>query len=600
MANLDSSTVTKFYKDGSARVLVETFGGYRKHIAALTALGFVSAFLDGIGISAVVPLLSFLMGNATLPGDFVTSSIQAVFAFFGVPFKFRYLFFLIISVFTLRAFALIAFSYLRAYIAADFMKKEMSHLLTATLRSQWSFLLQQKAGYLQNTIYWDIRRTQGLLEVIAQFIQSWSGFIVYFVIAFLLSPLITVVTALAGGILLLVLRPLVQKTKSIGEETSDAEKEFSHLMVEHLGGLKSVKAAGAETAVLDVGESYLSRFQSLFTRNAVVQALGTVIIQPVSLIFILIVFGFLYVTGNLNIAVFVALLYLIQKIFLYLQSGQGALHSINQFVPFAESVVGFKKRLRQSREESVTSGRNFRFSGELTFDNVYFAYDGDKPVLSGLSFRIPKGTLVGLVGSSGAGKTSIADLILRLFTPTAGDILVDGVSIREIRLDEWRSHIGYVPQDSFLLNDTVFENIRFYRPTVSREDVIEALKQANVLDVVEALPDGLGTRIGDRGVLLSGGQRQRLVLARALAGKPDILILDEATSALDNESERLIQESIFALRGHVTVFVIAHRLSTVMRADTILVLERGKLVESGAPEQLLTDPSSYFARMYHS
>ena len=186
---------------------------------------------------------------------------------------------------------------------------------------------------------------------------------------------------------------------------------------------------------------------------------------------------------------------------------------------------------------------------------------------------------------------------MRLFKPEAGSILLDGVPSTDITLEEWRKNIGYVSQDVFLLNATLEDNIRFYNHTLTAEDIEGAAKQANIYDFIMSLSEGFKTMTGDRGVMLSGGQRQRIALARALAGKPELLILDEATSALDHESEKLIHESIRALHGKVTVLIIAHRASTVAEADSILVLSHGRIVEHGTPRELLQDDTSYFYKM---
>ena len=271
---------------------------------------------------------------------------------------------------------------------------------------------------------------------------------------------------------------------------------------------------------------------------------------------------------------------------------------MSSLIPYARSVEVFKRDLDMHREPSA-GDRPFRFDTELVFKDVSFSYDsGGRRILDGVNFVIRRGETVGLVGPSGAGKTSIADLLLRLFAPFSGDILLDGSSAASVSLSEWRSHIGYVPQDVFLLNGTIEENIRFYNRAVTVEDIERAAKQANIYDFIASLPEGFQTSTGDRGVMLSGGQRQRIALARALAGNPSLLILDEATSALDHESERLIHESIRALHAKVTVFIIAHRPSTVVEADTILVLDRGRITARGSPQELLRDRGSYFSRMY--
>ena len=240
----------------------------------------------------------------------------------------------------------------------------------------------------------------------------------------------------------------------------------------------------------------------------------------------------------------------------------------------------------------------FNFEKTLQFKDVKFSYDGGKEVLRGLNFSVTRGESIGLVGPSGVGKTTVVDLVLRLFKPTEGEILVDSKNISEIKLSDWRNHIGYISQDIFLLNDTISNNIRFYDRGLSESAIAEAAKLAEISDFVKAQPKGMDTMVGERGTMLSVGQRQRIAIARVLARDPKILILDEATSALDNETEKEIQKVIEKLKGRVTTIMIAHRLSTVMQADKLLVLDDGKVKEEGSPEDLLKDDSSYFAKLY--
>ena len=206
---------------------------------------------------------------------------------------------------------------------------------------------------------------------------------------------------------------------------------------------------------------------------------------------------------------------------------------------------------------------------------------------------------MGLIGPSGAGKTTIVDLLLRLYQSQKGIIELDGGDISDIKMKEWRTNIGYVPQDAFMINDTIENNIRFYGDSVTNEDIMEAVKMANIYEFIESQPEKFQAMVGERGTLLSGGQRQRIVLARVLARKPKILILDEATSSLDNESEFLIQKAIEGLRGKISILMIAHRLSTVMIADNLIILENGKIIESGSPKNLLQDENSYFYKNYN-
>ncbi|MEX2048024.1 MAG: ABC transporter ATP-binding protein [Gemmatimonadota bacterium] len=231
--------------------------------------------------------------------------------------------------------------------------------------------------------------------------------------------------------------------------------------------------------------------------------------------------------------------------------------------------------------------------GRLCFEDVHFAYEPDKPVLKGISFDAPPGTVIALVGSSGSGKSTIAGLAATFLEPQSGRVLVDGVDLRTLKLASYREQLGLVFQDDFLFDGTIRENLRFARPEATDAEIEDAANKAYVTEFTRRFPDGLETVIGERGVKLSGGQRQRVTIARALLAEPRILLLDEATSSLDTESEALIQKSLGdLLRGRTTV-VIAHRLSTIQRADLILVIEDGRIAERGRHDELIAARGRY-------
>jgi subfamily B ATP-binding cassette protein MsbA len=225
--------------------------------------------------------------------------------------------------------------------------------------------------------------------------------------------------------------------------------------------------------------------------------------------------------------------------------------------------------------------------GRVEFDDVSFEYEPGVPVLKHVNFSAPAGTTTALVGSSGSGKSTMISLIMAFAQPQRGSIKVDGVPVRDLKLRDYRRHLGVVMQDNFLFDGTVKENIAFTKPGATDDEIRHVAKIANAHEFIEGFPQGYDTIVGERGVKLSGGQRQRVAIARAILADPRVLILDEATSSLDSESEHLIQEGLRRLRAGRTTFVIAHRLSTITSADQILVLEHGEIVERGTHAQLL-------------
>jgi subfamily B ATP-binding cassette protein MsbA len=583
----------------TVRVLIQTFGKYRWHLLALVVFGFIGALFEGIGINAAIPLMAFLTSGGALPTDFISRTIAALFAVFSISFTFRNLLIFVLALFMMRAVSMVVFGYVRGWVVADFLSSESETVLSRILFASWSFLLRQKLGNLQSTLGRDMQRTSNLLESLSQVIQSFTGFLMYLLVAINISATMTFFTVVGGGMLLLIVRPLLRKTQAAGAAMGKTEKQVAQFLSENIIGMKSLKASGAQTEAFKEGGGLLRTLRTHYIRLALVRSVSTSFFQPFSILFVVVLFSITYRSGSFSFISFAAALYLIQKIFTYLESGQGALHTMQELVPYAENILEMKKVLAENPEVAGTGSKPFAFTNELAFNNVAFGYgQGEqyREVLGGVSFAVPKGATVGLIGPSGAGKTSVADLVLRLFVQHSGSITLDGVSIQDISLGEWRNHLAYVSQDGFLLNATIADNIRFYRTDLTDDEVVAAAKQANIYNFVMTLPDGFDTQVGDRGVMLSGGQRQRVALARALARKPQLLILDEATSALDVESEHLIQHAIDELRGTVTVFVIAHRLSTVQNADHIVVLDHGQVVEQGSPATLGANPNSYFAR----
>ena len=577
-------------------LLSDGFKKYKKRVVLITILGFLSGLFASVGIGAVIPLFFLVTTQPPEEINFISRIIENVFNFLNVPFTPLFLIFFIAVLFILKGLVQFTAKYINNKILAQFGEETRNNLVTLTLKSSWTHLLEQKIGHLETILLRDVYVSTSLFNLISSFILLVTSFLMYASVALAISANFTLLTIVLGIILILILKPVFHKIRELSEETADIQKISSHYISENIIGMKVVKSTASENTVIQKGREYFRKLKEAEIKAGFYGQASASFIEPVAFIVIALLFAFSYKSPGFNIAAFAVVIFLIQKMFMFIQSMQTHIQDINQSIPYLKAVLEYRQNAIKNME--TDSGKeNFSFNNSIKFDGVSFSYSPAKRTVSNLTFSIKKGEVIGLVGPSGTGKTTVVDLLLRLFTIQKGAILIDGKDINNISLKEWREKIGYVPQDIFLINDSVKNNIRFYDEFISEKDIIEAAKMANIYDTIKELPKKFETVVGERGVKLSGGQKQRIVLARALARKPEILILDEATSAIDAESEKLIQQSIKDLKGKMTILIIAHRSSTVMNCDRLVVLEKGKIVEEDSPENLQENPQSYFYRM---
>ncbi|MEK7531461.1 MAG: ABC transporter ATP-binding protein [Patescibacteria group bacterium] len=580
------------------RLFYRGYKNYKKNITTLAGLGLLGGIFEAVGVNAVIPLFSFITGGQGKSFDIISQTIEKAFYFLHIPYSFRYLLFLIVLLFIFRAVVLIVSGYLRIKITAEYQEATRNNLFNKFISARWSYLLRQKLGHLETAVMTNTVYTERLLNVFANMVIVFSSLLVYVLVALNISIPITGLTLLSGILLFLCFKPFFRKTHDFSREVEVLNRQAAHHINENIVGMKTIKAMGVEESVSNLAKEYFSELRRFKVKISLLHIIPPSLMQAIGVVFVVGLFSIFYNTPGFNIASLAVIVYLVQRILLYVQQLQGYANFANEAAPYLRETLRFEEESRATAEDRSGS-KPFAFEKSLEFKNISFSYTSGKPILKDMSFSIEQGEMVGIIGPSGAGKTTVVDLLLRLFVPDGGVIALDGKDIKDFDLKSWRKHIGYFSQDIFLMNDTIANNIRFHDPSIIDKNIKEAARLAHIADFVETLPEKYETTLGERGVLLSAGQRQRIALARVLARKPEILILDEATSALDNESELKIQEAIDGLKGEITILVIAHRLSTIMRSDRVLTLENGEITGQKSPEEFLKDKNSYFFKAYH-
>ena len=406
-----------------------------------------------------------------------------------------------------------------------------------------------------------------------------------------------IIVPLSGAIVILIGRSIRRKSKRTAEKIA----RIMSIMAENLNSIRVVKSFSMESFEIDRFTSEQKRYYQLIFRRAKLRLISSPIIEMIGAfigVCLLWIGGHdVLVAQNMNSEDFIRFILILfsvlgpirnlSNVSVELQKGFASADRVFEVLDTPESI--------KSKPDATTISE---LNDQICFNNVSFNYDGTDSVLKDVSFNMKKGTVTALVGSSGAGKSTIADLIPRFYDVVGGSVTIDGVDIKNIKINSLRRLMGIVSQETILFNDTIGSNIKYGLQSVSDKRLEVAAENANALDFIKDQPEGFETMIGEKGVRLSGGQRQRIAIARGILKNPPILILDEATSSLDTESEHLVQTAIDNLMADRTVLVIAHRLTTVENADSILVMDSGQIVASGTHQELLSQEGIY-TRLYN-
>ncbi|MGB3300300.1 MAG: ABC transporter ATP-binding protein [Phormidesmis sp.] len=558
-------------------------------LAANLFTNLCSAVLEGTTLGVVYLAIAFLSEKSTQQEP----SVQLSWFLERLSLSRSQSFLLLLAVAVVLQVLLSLSNYYNKVSAAYFSAKVQPQVTGRVFKRIMSFSFACASRYKVGDLTKFVGNASGTVDTqistINNLIISLTFTLTYSLILVKLSPLLALAAVALSAVIVVVQRWLVPKITAIARELMSVQVESSKYMTESIQALRLLHTFGTQNRAVKNAEDLLDDIQDSLQKRAQLVFLPESILEVLPIFALAILAGVGYgLTSSTEAILPMLLTFLLslQRLAVRLKGVAGALTKFadnSASLQRLDSILGLRDKEFYDR-----TGETFKLlNGDIEFKNISLSYTNDQNfALKNLSFTIPKNKVTALVGQSGAGKSTIVDLLLGLYPPSSGHVLVGGKTLRQYAPQSWQQRIGVVSQDTFIFNCSILDNIRYGYPAATKDEVIEAAEAAQAHPFISSLPNGYDTTVGERGYRLSGGQRQRLALARAILKKPEVLILDEATSALDSESEQLIQDALVKFQKDRTVVVVAHRLSTIANAAQIIVLEQGEIIEKGSHETL--------------
>jgi ATP-binding cassette, subfamily C, bacterial len=561
-------------------------------------LSIAASLTEGISLALLAPLIGML--GAAQPSGSISRSLADTLTAFGLPLSLPLLIAVFVALVAGRAVIVRVRDVALAALHLDFVDALRTRLFDAIANARWSVIAKERRSILVKSLTGDIEHLGQGVRSLLQFPALALTAAVQIAIALWIAPGVTLVALACGCALLGLVWSRHLDSYLAGREWANALRHTFDLTSEFFAGLKLAKSRNAEAHHRVAFEEAVNRQRAQVLAYARRTADARMLFQIGSGAALGVFVYFAAGIAGVAAPELLVLVIIFARLTPMLGVLQNAVQSIRQSLPILGDIYALIARCEAGAEPFSASATDpIALRHELRFSGVRFDYDeqGQRPALNGIDLVVPAGSVVAIVGASGAGKSTLADIAAGLVIPDAGVVAVDGKPLHSSLLPTWRRSVAYVLQDSFLFNDTVRTNLLWARPDAEEQDLRRVLSLTGAEATIASLPNGIDSPVGDRGSRLSGGERQRLALACALLRHPTLLILDEATNALDQESERTMWELIERLRGSMTIFVIAHRIWTVRGADTIVVIEEGRIVESGSWNLLIARSDGRFARL---